>query len=171
MIFYKLGDNMKLNIEKIKSIVIIVLLCIVFFGGSFLFSELQYYKNNVNSVDEKTSSFVDIDIDRYLSLLNFSKLSFIYIGKDDCEYSNAQDSVLESLINDYNINVYHLNLSKIDSNSVNSLYESYNEFVENGIGTPSLMLVQNGEVKAFKRGYTTYDNLLLFLEENSFIVK
>ena len=72
MIFYKLGDNMKLNIEKIKSIVIIVLLCIVFFGGSFLFSELQYYKNNVNSVDEKTSSFVDIDIDRYLSLLNFS---------------------------------------------------------------------------------------------------
>jgi len=160
-----------MSVDKIKNVIIVVLTCIIIFGGSFLFSELQYYKNDSKSLVEKSSSFIEIDIDRYLSLLNFSKLSFIYIGKNDCEYSIAQDSVLKSIKDDYNLDIYYLNLSNIDSDSINSLYESYDTFEKDGIGTPTLMLVQNGEVKAFKRGYTTYDNLLVFLEENNYIIK
>ena len=159
------------SIEKIKSIVIVVLVCIVVIGGSYMSSELMYYKNNC-IIKDNDAVFDSIDIRRYMSLMQFSNLSLIYIGRSDCEYSQAQNIVFEDVKKLYeNINIYYLEVDKLDDDSIEVLYSSYDNFMKDGINTPTIMLVQSGEVKAFKKGYTSFDNLILFLEENNFILE
>lgn len=162
---------MDISTEKIKSIIIAVLVCIVVVGGTYMSSELMYYKNNC-SISASDDVFESIDIERYLSLLQFSNLSLIYISKSDCEYSQAQNLVFEDVKELYgNIKIYNLELDKLDNDAIELLYSSYDTFIDDGINTPTMLLVQSGEVKAFKKGYTSFDNLILFLEDNSFILE
>ena len=67
------------------------------------------------------------------------------------------------------ITINYLNLDKLSEEELSSLYTSYQSFVDNGIGTPTLLLVSNSEVKMFKRGYTNKESLIELLKENKFI--
>ena len=70
---------------------------------------------------------------------------------------------------DKSITINYLNLDKLSEEELSSLYTSYQSFVDNGIGTPTLLLVSNSEVKMFKRGYTNKESLIELLKENKFI--
>lgn len=161
---------MNISKEKIKTIVIILLFIIIIFGGSFFASELSYYKKNDCSVEtnNKSQLFNEINISDYYSLLNGEKLSLIYIGRDDCQFSNAQDLVFEELLKEHKFMVNFLDLNKLANSEIGDLYSSYTSFEEDGISTPTMMLVKNKEVVMFKKGYTSKENLVLLLEENGF---
>lgn len=165
---------MNLSKENIKSIIIGVLVCVIVFGGSYISSELSYYKKNClnNKIDAaSTAKFNVIGISDYMSLFSSNDLTLIYIGKDDCTYSQAQDVVFESLVDKYDMKVNYLNLSTLDDSAIEALYSSYDTFINDGLSTPTIMLVQNGEVKLFKKGYTSLENLITLLKENKFIVE
>lgn len=165
---------MNLSKENVKSIIIGILVCIIVFGGSYISSELSYYKKNCTNtlVDDVSSvKFNSIGISDYMSLFSSKELTLIYIGKDDCAYSQAQDAVFDSLVDKYNMKVNYLNLSTLDNSAIEALYSSYDTFISDGLSTPTIMLVQNGEVKLFKKGYTSLENLTTLLKENNFIVE
>lgn len=159
--------------EKIQTGIIIILVCIIVFGGSYVSSELSYYKNKsaICNTEEKNINKKSISVDDYLSLLSGNKLSLIYIGSDSCPYSEAQDLVFEELFNEYDIITNYINLNALKDLELQKLYESYESFVNEGIGTPTLLLVKDKEIKMFKRGYTSKDNLINLLKENKFIVE
>ena len=113
--------------------------------------------------------FSDISIEEYKNLLSGENLSFIYIGRNDCEYSKAEDVVLQEILSEYDIIINYLNLNKLTDYDLEYLYSSYSSFIDDGIATPTMMLVQGGEVKMFKKGYTSKDNLIELLTENNFI--
>ena len=157
--------------DKIKNFIILILVLIIVFGGSYVSSEISYYKKNcqIESNTEVENMFSDISIEEYKNLLSGENLSFIYIGRNDCEYSKAEDVVLQEILSEYNIIINYLNLNKLTDYDLEYLYSSYSSFIDDGIATPTMMLVQGGEVKMFKKGYTSKDNLIKLLTENNFI--
>ena len=159
--------------EKLKTGIIIALVCIIVFGGSFVSSELSYYKNKCDSCnkEEKKSNIKSITINDYLSLLSGNKLSLIYIGSDTCPYSEAQDLVFQELYNEYDIIANYINLNKLADSDLKMLYDSSESFTNDGIGTPTLLLAKDKEIKLFKRGYTSKENLIELLKENKYIVE
>lgn len=161
------------KIEKIKNVVIAVLVILLIALASYYSSELSYYKNNCTLKEEESTDLPflkSINMTEYVSLFKASELSFVYIGKDDCVYSQAENEVLKELKEEYkDITINYLNLDKLSEEELSSLYTSYQSFVDNGIGTPTLLLVSNSEVKMFKRGYTNKESLIELLKENKFI--
>lgn len=161
------------NTEKIKNVVIAVLVILLIALASYYSSELSYYKNNCTLKEEESTELPflkSINMTEYVSLFKASELSFVYIGKDDCVYSQAENEVLKELKEEYkDITINYLNLDKLNEEELSSLYTSYQSFVDNGIGTPTLLLVSNSEVKMFKRGYTNKESLIELLKENKFI--
>lgn len=166
-----------MSIEKVKTIVIVFLICIILLGGSFVTSELSYYKNNCSiSNKDITSSaidsqFVNIDISKYLSLFNSKSLELIVIGRDDCTFSSAQDIVLKDIIKEYNVKVNYINLNLLDDYAIEALYSSYSVFTTDRLATPTILLVRDGKVELYKKGYTSYDNLVQLLKDNNYIVE
>lgn len=164
-----------LSKDKTKNIIIMILILIIIFGGSYVSSELSYYKKNcslenVDDVSETVNTkFNNIGIEEYLSLLKGESLSLVYIGRQDCSFSQAEDVVFEELLEEYNMDINYLSLDNLDTNGIEALYSSYESFIEDGIATPTIMLVQNNEIKMFKRGYTSKDNLIDLLKENGYI--
>lgn len=159
--------------EKMQTAIIIALICIIVFGGSYVSSELSYYKNKYNECisGESLPNIKNINVSEYLSLLSGSKLSLIYIGSDTCTFSQAQDIVFEELFKEYDIIVNYINLNILEDSELQQLYVSSDSFVNDGLSTPTLLLVQDNEIKMFKKGYTSKDNLINLLKENKFIVE
>ncbi len=168
---YENIDNNLIVQNKIKSFIILFLVLVIIFVGSYVGSELSFYKKNCDVSEDTHDLFLSISIDEYEDLLNGENLSIIYIGRDDCEYSNAEDIVFEEILLDYDIDVNYLDLNSLSDNDFEFLYSSYSAFVNDGIATPTIMFVQNGQVKVFKKGYTSKDDLLLLLKENNFVTE
>lgn len=172
-----MGDsNMNENnyIDKIKNVVIIILILIIIFGGSYVASELSYYKKNFNDINneiEISDIFNNININKYKELLIGDSISLIYIGRDDCEFSKAENVVLEEIISEYGIIVNYIDLNQLDDDEFEFLYSSYENFIENGIATPTMMLVKNNEVVMFKKGYTSKEDLIQLFRDNNFIME
>ncbi len=159
------------NADKLKNIVIVILIVIIMLGGSFAASLVSNYKRNcIKKEEEVKISFNNIDVVKYLSLLNGSDLSLIFIGREDCSFSAAQRLVFEEFLKKYDIEVNYLDLDTLSSVDLEILSSSYEEgFSGDSFATPTLMLVQNSEVKMFKKGYTKEDELLELFRENNFI--
>lgn len=165
-------QNSGLNKEKVKNIVIIVLVAIILFGGSYSSSVISSYKRDCNKEEDENPSvkFQNIDIVKYLSLLNGEDLSLIFIGREDCSFSAAENLVFQELLEEYEIEVNYLDLDTLSSIDFELLISnSGDNIAKDNIGTPTLMLVQNNEVKMFKKGYVSKSELLDLFKENGFI--
>ena len=158
-------------IEKLKNIVIIILILIIIFGGAYISSFIRELRNECNCVIEEEKKFNNITIEEYISLFKNEKLSLIYIGREDCTFANAQNTVFYEVLEEYDITVNYLDLNTLDSEDINILYTSYDKFLEEGLSTPTIMLVQNKEVKLYQKGYLSIESLLKILKENNFIIE
>jgi len=158
-----------LSIEKIKTVIIVILSLVIVFGGAYVSSIIRDLKSNCSEPEENLLAFKNINIDEYISLIKGDKLSLIYIGRDDCTYANAQNVVFEELLENYDIEINYLDLNALDSEGIEILYTSYQPFLDDGISTPTIMLVQNKEVKIYQKGYLSIESLTELLKENNFI--
>lgn len=67
--------------------------------------------------------------------------------------------------------VNYIDLNQLDDDEFEFLYSSYENFIENGIATPTMMLVKNNEVVMFKKGYTSKEDLIQLFRDNNFIME
>lgn len=158
-------------VEKLKTIIIIILIFTIVFGGAYISSIIRDLKRECNCEIDEEKKFNNITIEQYVSLFKGEKLSLIYIGRDDCTFANAQNTVFYEILDEYDILVNYLDLNTLDSEAINILYTSYDEFLEGGLSTPTIMLVQNKEVKLYQKGYLSIESLLKILKENNFIIE
>lgn len=156
--------------DKILTILYILFVTTILIISSFIVSDYKRKEELRAKTNDPTSSFIKINITDYENLFYGDELSFIYIASNNCAYCDKQSKVLSSVLEDVNFVVYYLNLDKIsDEDYNNKLIASYDEFKENGIGTPTLLLVKNGEVVMFKKGLTSQTNILKLLLEYKYL--
>ncbi len=174
----------KKNIEKGKTIAIIVLALLIVFGGSYYASELKNCDKSYSGSSEPTvktnnetateipteeqSELNNIDIDKYLSLKEGSEKAIIYIARPTCYYCSQQEPIMKNIVYTYGITVNYLNTDKLTDEGQEKLIKSDDYFSE-GYGTPLTLIVQNNEIVAKKEGLTSKDDLISFFKEHGFI--
>ncbi len=163
------------DIEKFKTIIIVALALVLVFVTSVIVPEYVDMKNKLNStgddIIESEYGFKGIGITEYQKLLKNDELTLIYIGRPDCPYSANQNPVLKELMDEHGFVVNYLNINDLDGDdyAVEALFASDTRFTEDGLKTPTIILVEKEDIKLFKTGYTSKENLTILLEENKFI--
>ena len=177
----------KENIEKIKSVTIVVLILIIVFGASYFTSELQEYKNNGSATSSDTDSGTtddtssssdipedeqgdlnEIDIDEYLDLKEGDEASIIYIARPTCHYCQEMEPIVKNIVYEYGVEVNYLNTDELDDDGQAKLVKSDDYFSE-GYGTPLLLVVKDDEIVDIQEGLTDKDATVNFLKDNGFI--
>ena len=122
-----------------------------------------------NKLETNIVKYNNISVDQYFELLNSDEISLVYIGRDNCRYCMMENGVLKNIMDEYKIKVNFLNTNKFKDDDNKRMEESYDDFKENGIGTPTVLLVGNKRIVMYKRGYIKEDDLKKALKEYSFI--
>ena len=155
----------KVNIDKVKNAVIIVLSLIIVFGIAFIVPELR----DCGSCTE-TLEITQIDAKKYKELLNGEEVSLIYIASPTCGYCAQQEPIMKQFLNKYKFAVNYLNISSITNSESNEVYSTYKElqtkeYSLDGVRTPTILLVQKGKVLDMNLGTMTIEKLVEFVEE------
>lgn len=173
--------------EQLKTGVIIVLVLVIIFGGSYFASELKSdkYKNNSSTTssdntnistdntsseisEDKQAELNSIDIDKYLSLKKASDKSIIYISRPTCHYCQQEDPIIKNIVYETKVTVNYLNTDELDDDGNSKLIKSDDYFSE-GYGTPLLLVVQKDKIVDKLEGLTSKENIVSFFKKYGFV--
>lgn len=116
-------------------------------------------------------TYISIGIDEYLDIIKEDGYHLMFIGRDTCGYCvQFKDSINESL-EDYDYNVYYLNIDNLTSEDIEKLYTTDDFFTDNegNWGTPLTFLYHDGKRIAEINEYVDANKLISFLKENNVI--
>ncbi len=121
-----------------------------------------------DAVYSKEKSLTFIDYDKYKSLIRSDETHVIVIGQTTCPHCIAIKSALNSVVEDYDVVINYLNLTKLDATDSEKFFESLEdigyddpEFIESGsFGTPLTLIVEDGEVTNYFSGERTISQLV-----------
>lgn len=112
---------------------------------------------------------VDITVADYLQIIEEDKYSFMFIGSATCSYCTMFEPELEALLEDYDVDIYYLDLSTTTSDEREELFATDSYFEEEQWGTPLSFLYKDGERIDVLSGYQQEEDVVDFLEENNAI--
>lgn len=152
----------KINMDKLKNAVIIVLSLIIVFGLAFVVPELK----NCGQCEEKT--ITEITMKEYRKLLGGTDASLIYIASPTCGYCAKQLPIMEDLVSEYDVDVYYLNTASLTEKEVDELYSVYGDvqeknYEQEGLRTPTMLIVQEGKLLEMNLGAMELDKLVDWL--------
>ena len=83
---------------------------------------------------------IEINYSNLKEKLNNKESFVLYIGNENCAHCQSYKPVLTSVLNDYDIDIYHLDNTKLT-------VDEYNEFksILNVSGTPTIIFITDGE--------------------------
>ncbi len=128
--------------------------------------------------------FTEIDVDTYLEYLKDDEKRVIYVGRPNCSHCIELVPILKKLASKYKIEIYYLNVLNFFDASLGEegdytedgykVINSTEEF-KDGIGTPTLFVVEHGEIVATTSGTITNNpketesNYKQFFKDNGYI--
>ena len=156
----------KKNIYRILYVLFILTMIAIL---SFMASDLKRKEELRNKYETHLVKYNNISVDDYFKLLDKDDISLVYIGRDSCRFCMMQNGVLKNLMDKYNIKVNFINTNKLKDNDTKRIAETYDDFKENGLGTPTVLLVGKKEIIMYKRGFVKEEELTKALKEYNFI--
>jgi len=132
------------------------------------YKEYQIIKSlmNQNIIED---DYIEIDINDYLSIVKEKGYQFIFIGSSSCGYCTNFKPEIKAALQEYNANIYYLDVSKLSNVELQQLYSSDKYFTENEWGTPLNLLFKDGKRINVLNGYVPKDELVNFLKKNKVI--
>lgn len=149
------------RLEKIQTVVIVILSLIIVFGLAYVVPELK----NSTSCYAREVSLTNITMDEYNTLLNGSDVSLIYLASPTCGYCQKQEPIMKQLVRDYDFKVNYLNTSSISNDEADTIYNLYGSVQKErynveGVRTPTILLVQNGKLLDMNLGNIELESLV-----------
>jgi predicted bacteriocin transport accessory protein len=162
------SEIMKWLKEKISIITLIgaaLILILSFILGEMRAVKVEAVDKNQHAVSEvKTISVAD-----YLELFKSSEKSIIYIGDPGCGACQQINPVLDSIINQYDVVINFVNLSNLQNEEGEALYNSH-EFLRGGEwGIPLILVVSESDIIDKHVGSADETTMINFLKTNGFI--
>lgn len=118
--------------------------------------------------DYDVSMFKTIGADEFVEAYNGSDLQVVYFGRSTCGYCVQFLPTLQQAQADYNYTTLYVDIEKIDSEGISKI-TGLNTYLSETYGqTPSVVLVQNGQIVDYNLGYTDYETFASMLEANGF---
>lgn len=150
---------MKKNYKIILSVIILIILIIT--------SMCINIEGHLPPYDPQTQV-----MEEYLSVLDLTTKTFIYITNNDCSDCEIEDAIINELVDSYDFSYIEINIDDFKEESI----DDYNEFIksntyliENELILPTIMVVKQGKAHDVIEGLSTYDYILSFLQRNSII--
>ena len=148
-------NNMITIVMGVIVVVVIIVSCLVTSSkGNYNSTSNQSGNNYGSSVEEESSKIKDsekkdltsINIDEYLSLLDGSEASVIYIGRPTCSHCQVQKPIMEHIVYKYDVKIHYLDTDELDDDGISKL-QSSDEYFSEGWGTPLTLVVKDGSIK------------------------
>ncbi len=94
----------------------------------------------ITGCGNKGNHIKEISLDGFKEKMANKESFALYIGNKDCVHCEAYRPVLESVLDEYNITIYHLDNSKLSEKE----YAEFKTYV-NISGTPTIVFITDGE--------------------------
>lgn len=186
----------KMDIEKMKNIIIIVLVLIIVFGASFMATGVNgnNTKNDSNETEntdtegqvsadaskaeeesksikeEEQKDLEEIDVARYLELREEKEPSVIYIARPTCHYCEIQSPIIKNIAYNYDLTIHYLNTDAMEGEEITKFTKSDKTF-EEGFGTPCTIIVKGSKIVGKMEGLTDREEMINFFKNNGIIVE
>lgn len=174
-------QSRKKDNKNILPIIICLLLAFLLIGGGIF--AYQVLKDN-NDTDVKAENSETTNNKEYSSFFPYPSINnkeelnkalsngkvILFIAQSSCKYSKQFSPTVDIIRNDYNLNVYLIMLDKIDFNNIMGINNDFDNYLNSDdIGTPTLLLYDNGKLINSIVGQISLEELETKLKENNFI--
>ena len=110
--------------KKIFKALVLVFVCVILFTG----------------FSNKKDHIVEISLDEFKEKMANKDTFALYVGNDGCTHCIAYMPTLESVLDEYDITIYHLDNSKLSDKE----YADFKTYI-NISGTPTIAFITDGE--------------------------
>ncbi|HIU39723.1 MAG TPA: thioredoxin family protein [Candidatus Aphodocola excrementigallinarum] len=110
--------------KKILKCVVLIFTCIVLFTGC----------------SKSDNHIIEISLDEFKEKIANKDTFALYVGNDGCTHCIAYMPTLESVLDEYDITIYHLDNSKLSDKE----YADFKTYI-NISGTPTIAFITDGE--------------------------
>ncbi len=141
----------------LKVAIIVVVLISILIGGIFI----------VRSVGG--SQFENITYAEFKVMQEESKTKkVIYLFKQDCTYCKAYKPNLTDAAKEADVKVYVLDVTKLNESQAKELETLFQNYLSNGtLGTPTIGVLDNGEIIDAFSGVKTKQETITFFQNNN----
>ncbi len=99
-----------------------------------------------SSTSTPQKSLMEINYDEFQTKAKNEENYILYIGSTTCSHCQEFKPVLEEVIAEYSLDVYYLDIYKLDKDQNTYVWD-----VSKIKGTPTIVFVKNGEIELFPR--------------------
>lgn len=115
---------------------------------------------------KKGKSYIELDYIAYQEKIEKKEDFILYIGSADCTHCKSFKPTLESVIQEYDLEIYYIDLLKLSKEQYRTIWDGAS--LE---GTPTIVFVKKGDIKLFPRigGAVPKDVLIEQLQSAGYI--
>jgi thiol-disulfide isomerase/thioredoxin len=116
-------------------------------------------KITLDTLPEVTDTLTEVDFTTFKKLFKTSKKSVLILEKTDCDYCIAYEPIFIEALTELEINAYKINISNLSNKDKVNIYDYLNYS-----GTPTVYIIENGNVTHTFEGLTDKDTTESFLD-------
>ncbi len=116
----------------------------------------------------ESAGFNEVSLDEYLELVKGSDKSIILVARPTCGYCEQFAPVLKEAMEDMNLTINYIDTDKLSEDDWDTFSNSLTYLKEEEWGTPTVLIVQNGESLDVSSGATDLDTIKEFFTKNGF---
>ena len=154
-------NDVKVFPTSVMFILIVIFVAVIFLMMNY---NKKDYNNSTSGIKENTNEIIGNEIktkNEFDKIKKSNNYSIVVVISNVCPYSEIFKPILEDVIQEYNVNIYYLN---IDSNFYNSV-----DLDTSVYATPTIVIYKNGKVINNIMGYKEKNDLINILKKNGVI--
>lgn len=114
-------------------------------------------------------TYATISVDEYLDLVASGEQFVVFLASESCGYCTKFKPVVNEVIANNNIVIYHLDLTNLTNDDYSKLTASNSFFTEQEWGTPTTLIFKDKNIVDVLSGYVELATLENFLRTNKVI--
>lgn len=144
-----------------------------FVVGTKGFDTFFYTLQQNNLIDKDAKLLLNyVDYDEYNELIKSDQNQALILASSTCHFCLSERPILDEIVEEYGIKLNWIYLDEILSTEdiYNEFMSSLDWFVQNqNWGTPTTLIIKNGQVESVLSGYRSKDDLISFYKQNNII--
>lgn len=133
--------------------------------------DFKEYKLTKDFMDKKIidRDIITITADDYVNIIKEDKYNLMFIGSATCGYCTMFKPELKSILDEYDVNIYYIDLSKASQNDLATLYATDSYLTTEEWGTPLTFLYKDGKRIDVINGYVPASEVLSVYKKHGVI--
>lgn len=165
--------NSILQISSVEDQIIILVKDKKIVGSIRGINRANYYLDELhkyNFIDKIDNYITEINYDKFNELISSDNKNIILIGKDECRYCDNVITTLNSIIINYDIPIYYINVGKLDSELSNNVEKTLTQLgYSDGFTTPITLMTESNKLIDYVIGPSDEKYFVDIFTENGII--